>query len=252
MGGGLYRSIETLQALPAGAVARRHVVLFTDGRQNVNPMVHGLSAAPPQHDISDEPDRPPSGRTPIALNALGGITVDTIGVGAGQAFLALLGDIANETGGVTRSTVNAEDLRQFFVEELIETLRGFSPQLIGYRRGALATGNANEAFFVNRGARKVVFKVSWPHGRPLHLRIFKDGIDATASARIVAGKFYRIFVFDRPAKAAPGGLAGRRTGTAGQAGRSGARASSMWASRARRSDFASPAEPSAMRWARAW
>jgi hypothetical protein len=208
MGGGLHRSIETLQALPTGAAARRHVVLFTDGMQNVNPMVHELSATPPQHDIRDEPDRPPSGLPPMALNALGGITVDTIGVGAGQAFLALLGDIASETGGVTRSTVNAEDLRQFFVEELIETLRGFSPQLIAYRRGTLATVNTNEAFLVNRSARKVVFKISWPHGQRLNLRIFKDGIDATASARIVAGKFYRILAFDMPAKAAPGALAG--------------------------------------------
>ena len=208
MGGGLHRSIETLRALPAGAVARRHVVLFTDGMQNVNPMVHELSATPPQHNISDEPDRPPSGLTPIALNELGDITVDTIGVGAGQAFLALLGDIAIETGGVTRATVNAEDLRQFFVEELIETLRGFSPQLIAYRRGTLATANASELFIVNRGARKVVFKISWPHGQRLDLRIFKDGIDATASARVVAGKFYRIFAFDMPAKAAPGALAG--------------------------------------------
>ena len=209
MGGGLHRSITTLQALPAAAATRRHVVLFTDGMQNVNPMVHELSAAPPQHDISDEPGRPPSGLTPIALNTLGGITVDTIGVGAGQAFLALLGDIASETGGVTRSTMNAEDLRQFFVEELIETLRGFSPQLIAYRRGALANLNANETFFVNRGARKVVFKISWPHGqRRLDLRIFKDGIDVTASARVVAGKFYRIMAFDMPAKATPGALAG--------------------------------------------
>ena len=219
MGGGLHRSIETLRALPTGAAARRHVVLFTDGMQNVNPMVHELSATPPQHNISDEPNRPPSGLTPIALNALDGITVDTIGVGAGQAFLALLGDIASETGGVTRSTVNAEDLRQFFVEELIETLRGFSPQLIAYRRGTLATVNANEAFFVNRGARKVVFKISWPHGQRLDLRIFKDGIDTTASARVVTGKFYRIFAFDMPAKAAPGALAGDwRIVLAGQPG----------------------------------
>jgi hypothetical protein len=110
--------------------------------------------------------------------------------------------------GFTRSTVNAEDPRQFFIEELIETLRGFSPQLIAYRRGTLATANASETFFANRGARNVVFKISWPHGQQLDLRIFKDEIDATASARVVAGKFYRIFVFDMPAKAGPGTLAG--------------------------------------------
>ena len=48
------------------------------------------------------------------------VTVDTIGVGAGQPFLGLLAAIAAQSGGHARSTVNAEDLRQFFVEELIE------------------------------------------------------------------------------------------------------------------------------------
>ena len=39
--------------------------------------------------------------------------------------------------GLAQQTLDADDLRQFFVEQLIDTLRGSSPQLIGYRRGTL-------------------------------------------------------------------------------------------------------------------
>ena len=101
MGGGLQRAIEALAALPPDAASRRHVVLFTDGMQNTNPMVLEVTAAPPRHEIADEPGRLSSGVVPslppVRLDALSGITVDTIGVGAGQAFVDLLGAIAAQT-----------------------------------------------------------------------------------------------------------------------------------------------------------
>jgi hypothetical protein len=208
MGGALQRSIEALSTLPANTNAPRHVILFTDGMQNVNPMVHELSANPPQHDIRDEPGRPPSGvpATNLRLDMLSGITVDTIGIGTGQAFVDLLAAIAGETRGLTptdptgvaRSTANSEDLRQFFVEALIDTLRGSSPQLIAYRRGALGNTGATEAFTANKSARKLIFKVSWPRGQKLDVRVLKGGIDITSSARAASGDFYRILAFDQP------------------------------------------------------
>ena len=209
MGGALQRSIEALSMPPATSAGPRHVILFTDGMQNVNPMVHELSANPPQHDISDEPGRPSSGVAPtgVRLDMLSGVTVDTIGIGTGQAFVDLLAAIAGETHGlaptdptgVARSTANAEDLRQFFVEALIDTLRGASPQLIAYRRGALGSTGATEAFTANKGARKLLFKVSWPRGQKLEVRVFKGGTDITSSARSASGDFYRIFAFDQAA-----------------------------------------------------
>ena len=202
MGGGLQRAIEALAALPPDAVSRRHVVLFTDGMQNTNPMVREISAAPPRHEIADEPGRVSSGVAPsvppVRLDALSGITVDTIGVGAGQAFVDLLGDIAAQTGGLARATTDAGDLRQFFVEELVESLRGFSPQLVSYRRGVLGTQGASERFVVEKGASKLLLKVSGPRGRKLDARVFKDGIDVTAVARVADGSFFRIYAFDFP------------------------------------------------------
>jgi hypothetical protein len=219
IGGALQRSVETLRALPTGAAARRHVILFTDGMQNVNPMVREVSANPPQHQVANEPGRPASGVVPTTppmrldtlsdpADAFPDVTVDTIGIGAGQAFLDLLAAIATQSGGRTRSTVSAEDLRQFFVEELIETLRGFSPQLVGYRRGAVGQESASEGFAINKTARKVLLKVSWPRGRKLVVHAFKNGADVTSSARIASGAFYRILAFDQPATAAAGTLGG--------------------------------------------
>ena len=202
MGGGLQRAIEALAALPPDAASRRHVVLFTDGMQNTNPMVREVTAAPPRHEIADEPGRLSSGVAPsvppVRLDALSGITVDTIGVGTGQAFVDLLGAIAAQTGGLARATTDAADLRQFFVEELVESLRGFSPQLVAYRRGVLGTHGARERFVVEKGTSKLLLKVSGPRGRKLDARVFKDGIEVTAAARVAEGSLFRIFAFDFP------------------------------------------------------
>ena len=95
---------------------------------------------PPQHVVidNDQTGRPSSGVTPtgLRLDQLSPLKVDTIAVGAG-AFVNVLADIATHGRGLSRQTLDANDLRQFFVEQLIDTLRGSSPQLIGYRRGTL-------------------------------------------------------------------------------------------------------------------
>jgi hypothetical protein len=194
MGGGLQRSVEALRALPAAQAEARHVILFSDGMQNVNPMV-----LPPQHVVidNDQTGRPSSGVTPtgLRLDQLSPLKVDTIAVGAG-AFVNVLADIATHGRGLSRQTLDANDLRQFFVEQLIDTLRGSSPQLIGYRRGTLRGTSATEAFQVNRGARKLLFKVSWQRGQRLDVRVFKDGVDMTNSAQVVSGDFYRILTIN--------------------------------------------------------
>jgi hypothetical protein len=215
MGGALQVSIGALSELPM--TSPRHVILFTDGMQNVSPMVHEVAAG--QQDIRADPTRPQSNVTPTGtrLDMLGGIIVDTIGIGTVQSFLDLLAAISAQThgpnptdpSGLTRATANAEDLRQFFVEALIDTLRGSSPQLIAYRRGALGSvGTASEAFTANRGGRKLLFKVSWPPGQRLEVRAFKENTDVTATARTASGAFYCILAFDAPARGSADALSG--------------------------------------------
>ena len=216
MGGALQSSIGALGALPA--TGPRHVILFTDGMQNVSPMVVFEPMPPARHEIRDDPSRPQSGLAAngTRLDMLGGILVYTIGVGTAQSFLDLLAAISTETRisptgptGITRATANAEDLRQFFVEALIDTLRVASPQLLAYRRGALSSsGGATETFTANRGGRQLLFKVSWAPGQLLKVRAFKNGADVTASARVASGRFYHILAFDAPAPGSSDALSG--------------------------------------------
>ena len=206
MGGGVQRSIEALEPLTDAEI--RRVILFTDGMQNVNPMILPVGN---HHEIVNEAGRLNSNVMPSVppkrLDQLQGIAIDTIGVGAGNAFTGLLSDIAGESGGRTWVTTAPDDqLREFFVEELINALRGFSPQLIAYRRGAIGSNGSIEPFIVEGGARKLVLKLSWRRGQDMTIRVEKDGTDVTGAGRIVSGAFYKIFVIDFPAKGPDGAL----------------------------------------------
>ncbi len=202
MGGGLQRAIEALRGVAADTPIR-HVILFTDGMQNVNPMVLPVAG---HHEIANQTGRPNSNVAPtgVRLDQLEGIVVDTIGIGAGEAFVGLLRDIAIETGGNSWPTIDpAYDLRRFFVEELVSALRGFSPQLVAYRRGQSREGGG-ESFTVEDGGRRLVLKLSWQRGQKLDFRVSRDGTDVTALGRFIDGAFYRIFAIDLPAKGPTG------------------------------------------------
>lgn len=204
MGGGLQRAIETLKGVAADTPIRR-VILFTDGMQNVNPMVQTVGN---QLVIDNQAGRPNSGvptasPTPMVLDTSLGIAVDTIGIGASQAFVGLLHDISSATNGRSWPTSDpAFDLRRFFVEELINALKGFSPQLVAYRRGAVAANGSTQAFAIEDGVRKLVLKLSWKRGDALDFSVAKDGVDVTSAGHFINGAFYKIFVIDLPAKGA--------------------------------------------------
>lgn len=197
MGGGLQRSIEALNGVAADTPIRR-VILFTDGIQNVNPMVVWNQAS--QLVIDANP--------PIVLNSSLGavnpgdpaIVIDTIGIGSSGDFVTRLADIAHQTNGFPRTTVQASLLREFFVEALINALKGFSPQLVAYRRGAVNAGGGAETFAIENGVRKLVLKVSWQRGQTLDFTVARNGVDVTSAGRFINGDFYKIFVVDLPTK----------------------------------------------------
>ena len=206
MGGGLQQAIELLQAVGAVAIPQRHVVLFTDGMQNVNPMVVKNEEGSPSHyEIVNQPGRPVSNvspnEPPINLKDLGGIKVHTIGVGATEPFMNLLTEIAGETEGTHEVTLNPDqDLRQHYIQVLIESLRGHSPQLVGYRHGTLTGEGQEEHFIIGRGGRRVLFKLSWSNNQKLSFVVRKDGVDLTSAGKIVNRGFYRLFALDLPAQ----------------------------------------------------
>jgi hypothetical protein len=200
MGGGIQTGIEALEGADATGIPQRHIILFTDGMQNVNPMVVTAGA---NLEIANQIGRPASNVTPSQpprrLDMALGVRIHTVGIGASPPFVALLTDIAQRTGGGTWITTAPDaDLRQFFVESVIAALQGNSPQLVAYRRGTLRTGSL-ERFRIERGASRAVFKLSWKRGEKLDFRVEQDGIDVTALGRFTDGPFYRIFTIDRPA-----------------------------------------------------
>jgi hypothetical protein len=200
MGGGLQQAIQKLSD-PSLTAELRRVILFTDGMQNVNVMARVVND---QLTFVNEPGHPatnPPG-TPMVLDPSLGIAVDTIGVGAGETFVDLLGDIATATRGRTTVTTDInEDLRRFFVDELINALKGFSPQLIAYRRNIISSaGSRNENFSIDGGSHRVVLKLSWQRGESMDFTVRKDGVDVTGAGHFINGAFYKIFVIDLPAK----------------------------------------------------
>lgn len=208
MGGGLQAALNTLQS----ARNSRHVILFTDGMQNVYPMVQEVAGqleisgtGIPQSNIA--PTVPPT-----RLDQNLGSRVSVIGIGAEPAFMSLLADIASDTDGLVKFTTAPDtDLRRFFIEELVNALRGFSPQLVGYHHGAVGASGSVEAFAVDHGAHKVVLKLSWQQGQQMTFRVEKDGMDLTPFGTVVDGPFYRFFALDLPTDVQgqtvqPGGL----------------------------------------------
>ncbi len=197
MGGALHSAVGTLSDLPPIEGASRHVIVFTDGMQNRNPMVlddGGLV-------IADDPSRQPlpSGLAPIDLENLTEIKVHTIGIGVGDRANGLLGKIAEKTGGRFQSSFDMGVLKQFFIEKVIDVMRGFSPQLVAYRRGtAPANSHALETFDIDGGARRVIFLVSTGLGGEFNLEVVKGDNILTDYGQLVRGSFYRILTFDLP------------------------------------------------------
>ena len=204
MGGGLQSAILQLQGTSGplqGVGPNRNIVLFTDGLQNVNPVVQQTSQGLM---IADQPGPLDAGiptQLPQPINTYG-VRIHTIGIGPGvvQPSQAILETIATTTGGVSRFDTDAGALQQFFVMTLMDALNTSSPQLLAYRRGTTAGDETVEAFPVNAGVRKVVLELSWPRGAALDFRVERDGVDVTKDGRIIAGPFYRIFAIDLPAR----------------------------------------------------
>ncbi|HYY55986.1 MAG TPA: hypothetical protein VE842_01580 [Pyrinomonadaceae bacterium] len=199
MGGGLQQMIGRL----TDATRPRSIIVFTDGMQNVNPMVNTTTFV-----IDNEPGQPASGVSPTSpptdLNAALGIKVSTIGVGATPAFVDLLDHIASETNGVSHLTTAPDaELRRFYIEQLIEVLRQFSPQLVGYRYGTATNGTASETFATDAAARRIVLKLSWQRGTQMGFSVQKDGVDVTRLGRFINGPFYSIFTMDVPTTGVP-------------------------------------------------
>ena len=198
LGPGLLSAINTLttNAKPGRKV---HIVLFSDGMQNVAPFVDSI--------IPDtSPDNHPSADLVISGTRLDGVIsrIHTLGIDGTSAYMAMMASIAEETGGTNRLTTDAaNNMTEAFLTDLDNVLLTHSPQLVAYRRGALSADSAVEAFTVNDGVKRIVLQLSRPPGTRLSFRVRKDGIDVTESGHTITEDSYQMFILDLPAHAGP-------------------------------------------------
>jgi len=200
MGAGLQWAINDL-TLPDRTHA---IILFTDGMQNVDPMVHddGAGKLTIQNEgLSLVSNVAPTSPNATALNTTLGIHVNTVGMGgATDNFTQLLDAIAMKTVGKYDATTDPNQLQLLFVTQLTYALRTHSPQLLAYRLGAISNRTATEVFTANNGARKIVFAVTWPRGDSLTFRVEKDNVDVTIAGQMVATDLYRILTVPLPTR----------------------------------------------------
>lgn len=208
MGGAVQKGIADLQGI-TGQLRRigpnRHVILFTDGLQNVNPKIEDNAGQ--QLVLQNAPGFVDAGIAVSLTDPLSsyGVTVDAIGIGVSPDSQTLLADLTTETGGQSHFSTDTNAINQFFTMTLVDTLRDASPQLIAYRRGTMSNDEQVEAFEVNAGAEQIVLRLSWTPGDTLDFRVEKAGVDLTGAGQWSGSGFFKIFTLDLPA--AHGGAA---------------------------------------------
>ena len=197
MGGGAQTAINLL----TDASRPRSLIIFTDGMQNRDPMIELTAGV---YEIRNT-GRSGSGVSPTTpptqLNNALDITMNTIGVGVTAVYEAELSAISGGTDGLHKSTTNADaDLRRFYIEQLVDTLRDASPQLVDYRYARISGDRTDtQSFGINVGAKKVVLVISWDRrdAERLPVSVFKDGKDITKLAKERRrGNFYDVISFD--------------------------------------------------------
>ncbi len=200
MGGALQTAVETLESAvneTSDPVRNRSIVLFTDGEQNVNPMVDPVTLEIADDSSTSSASNVTADGTVLDIDL--GVDVHSIGIGSGGAYETLLAKIATDTGGVHRQTTAPDKvLKQFFVEQLVDNLRDYSPQLVDYRHGVLPDRTGTESFLVNATPTQIVLQLNWPRGATMDFRVVKDGVDLTPHCPITPGDFYRIAACELP------------------------------------------------------
>lgn len=163
LGAGILTALGGFDTLPG---RQRHIIVFTNGMQNRSPMVTSSS---PRQIVADATaacgDSGIAGNPGVNLADYPVKAIHTIGVGAfGASWTTLLNGIASETGGVNHVTSTPdEDLEDFFIENLVTTLRVDPVEKVATRSGTLAAGQTNriESFGIDGTVRKATFAVSW-------------------------------------------------------------------------------------------
>lgn len=172
--------------------ARKLVLLFTDGLQNVNPLVNsdGVTLDPGGYTLNSCPCLP-----------LSKIYYYTIGMGDITLVPEILSQISTANGGVSlTTTTGAEEgeIFDFFQNQFTNMLEGSSPQIVSRKTGYLTSSNTTYSFPINNNVSKLFFELINPQAQNISLKLEKDGKDLTSFAKITNGSFYKTLSLSLP------------------------------------------------------
>lgn len=165
--------------------ARKLVLLFTDGLQNVEPLVNpdGITLSPGSYALNNGP-----------CAALDSVHYYTIGMGDITLVPEILGQIAKSNGGVSLTTItgaNEGEIYDFFQDQFANMLTGSSPQVVSRKTGFLSASGTTYSFPINGNVSKLYFEFINPDAANATFKLEKGGKDLTAFAKITSGTFYK-------------------------------------------------------------
>ena len=171
--------------------ARKLVLLFTDGLQNVNPLVNpdGITLSPGSFTLND------------VCNGADSIRYYTIGMGNITLIPEVLAQIAQANKGVSLTTTTGADegdINTFFQYQFANMLQGSSPQVVSQKTGKLSSTGTTYTYPINANVTKLYFELINPDATNVTLKLEKDGKDLTRYAKIVKGTFYKTLSLTLP------------------------------------------------------
>ena len=227
MGAGLATGLDILES----SSHRRFVILFSDGMQNRNPLVYiaaitydGATCYERHIDTIAPADYPDpltnlcggnagqsdyAGPLPVVLEGID-VPIHTIGIGAPAPWQAMLNHVALASFGQFRMDVDIwPNLKEFFLEDLVEIYRGSSLQVVKKKTGVLEGETRSEAFVLNKSVKKVTVLLSWlSENSPLSFYLRKDGRNVRLDHKITEENTYRFATLSFPHYQKSFGLSG--------------------------------------------
>lgn len=171
IGGAVATALDDLAPSP-----QRHIILFSDGMQNINPMladvgtpIQILTVDPGDEGLYDlvqfvfgDSGVPPKPGEDLESF---GTHIHTIGVGlTSSPWTDLMSQVAGQTGGLHFETpAPLVDLQSFYVNDLMQSFAGATPQLLRHRHATFtpAKGAFSDTCPVTDSAHRLTVVLSW-------------------------------------------------------------------------------------------
>ncbi len=215
MGPGILSAADSFDNL----VRKRHMIVLSDGIQNVNPLVFSAGDIDAdtvnEHEvINGTADEAWGGNSATVAPQPGKYLQDfgmpmhtlSIGSGPGTTYDELLAAISEETGGLHQHTcVPQVELEEFLTTSLVESLQGDTLELVDYQTGSLNSAGAIQEhhFVLNGSAHRAAFMLSWSGGsgnsNDVTLKLYApDGTEVSLQPYLTSGPSFKRMTLDFP------------------------------------------------------